>query len=125
MNSKRSVAIVGPGAIGTVCIGALHKSVSLTVCARTAVESIRLETPQGVMQLSPRMITNPCDAQKVDVVLLSTKAHQTDAAGFCGEIRWIYGWIYLKNRFTSPIFSGNAAAFGQRSNRHAMETMNG
>ncbi len=52
----------------------------LTVAARTPIDSIETSTPSGVIRATPRVITDPRQAQPVDWILVTTKAYDSDAA---------------------------------------------
>jgi 2-dehydropantoate 2-reductase len=47
----------------------------VTVCARTPFPDLVIETPDGPLRASPRVITDPADAGPVDWVLVATKAY--------------------------------------------------
>ncbi|HEX2101447.1 MAG TPA: 2-dehydropantoate 2-reductase, partial [Candidatus Synoicihabitans sp.] len=80
------VAVVGPGAIGSVVAVTLaqHPGLEVTVCARRPLSSLTVETPTRRLHVQPRVLTQPAEATPVDWVLVATKAY--DAAG-AGE--WI------------------------------------
>lgn len=79
---KQSIAIVGPGAIGGTVAAwlAQNPNLDLTLCARTLLTRLRIETPDGVIEAAPRVVLNPNDAGPVDWVLIATKAYDSDAA---------------------------------------------
>jgi len=78
-----SVALVGPGAIGSFFAAQLGRAgrVHLTVCARTPFETLTVasEAWGETVRISPTVVTSVEElaAGPVDWVLLSTKAHQT------------------------------------------------
>lgn len=76
------IALVGPGAIGGTIAAWLSQDSSHTVCvaARTAFDSLEVETPQGVIHASPQVMTDPGDAQVAQWVLVATKAYDSAAA---------------------------------------------
>jgi 2-dehydropantoate 2-reductase len=82
------IAIVGPGAIGGILAGWLAQdpNIQVTVCARTAFDHLEIETPDGRIEASPRVITDPAQATPVDWVLVATKAYDAAAAA-----RWLSG----------------------------------
>ena len=83
-----TIAIVGPGAIGGNLAAWLAQDPSneVTVCARTAFDRLEVETPEGRIEASPRVITDPAQATPVDWVLVATKAYDAAAAA-----RWLPG----------------------------------
>ena len=77
-----SILLIGPGAIGATLTAWLaqddrHK---ITVAARTPLDSIEAQTPSGVIRATPRVITDPRQAQVVDWILVTTKAYDSDPA---------------------------------------------
>jgi 2-dehydropantoate 2-reductase len=81
-----TIAIIGPGAIGGVLAAWLGQDpdLAVTVCARTPLDRLEVETPTGVITSAPRVVTDPADARPADWVLIATKAY--DAAG---AARWL------------------------------------
>lgn len=90
--SDPTVAVIGPGAIGLVAVGALidagHRPI---VAARTPFERLVVRRPGGEELNHPLdVVTDPEEvAGPVDLVFLATKAHQSDAvapwfARLCG-----------------------------------------
>ena len=81
-----SIAIIGPGAIGGVLAAWLAHDPdhTITVCARTAFDRLEVDTPTGHLAVSPRVVTDPSDAQPVDWVLVATKAYDAASAA-----RWL------------------------------------
>jgi 2-dehydropantoate 2-reductase len=77
-----SVAIVGPGAIGGTVAAwlAQNPNLEVTLCARSPLKQLRIETPDGVIEATPRVVLNPNDAEPVDWVLIATKAYDSEAA---------------------------------------------
>lgn len=76
-----TIAIIGPGAIGGTLAAWLAQdpAFSVTVCARTAFDGLRVETPAGVITAQPDVITDPSKAGVVDWVLVCTKTYDADA----------------------------------------------
>lgn len=74
------IAIIGPGAIGGVLAAWLAQDPGheVTVCARTPFDRLAVDTPSGPIAASPRVVTDPADAEPADWVLVATKAY--DAA---------------------------------------------
>ncbi len=81
-----TIAIVGPGAIGGILAAWLAQDPDneVTVCARTAFDRLEVETPDGSIVASPRVVTAPAEAAPVDWVLVATKAYDTE-----GAARWL------------------------------------
>jgi 2-dehydropantoate 2-reductase len=77
------LAIVGVGAIGGSVAADLAdlKRDELLLCTRTPFDSLVVEHPQGRTEVRGRLVASPSDAMPVDWVLLTTKAHQSAAAG--------------------------------------------
>lgn len=76
-----TIALIGPGAIGGTVAAwlAQNPDFSVTLCARTPLDDLRVETPQGVITATPTVLTNPAQAQPVDWVLVCTKAYDVEA----------------------------------------------
>ena len=76
------VAVVGPGAIGTVVAAALHeRGRTPFVAGRSARAELRLESEHGVVVVPGPVRTDPTEVgEPVDLVLLAVKATQTSAA---------------------------------------------
>jgi 2-dehydropantoate 2-reductase len=83
-----TIAIVGPGAIGGILAAWLAQDPKneVTVCARSAFDRLEVETPEGRIEASPRILTDPAQATPVDWVLVATKAYDTE-----GTARWLAG----------------------------------
>jgi 2-dehydropantoate 2-reductase len=75
------IAIVGPGAVGSVIAACLHEAArhEIILCARRPLPELRVRTPSKLIVFSPQVLTEPERAQPVDWVLVTTKAY--DAAG--------------------------------------------
>lgn len=76
-----TIALIGPGAIGGTVAAWLAQSpaLAITVCARTPLEDLRVETPSGLITATPVVLTNPASAQPVDWVLVATKTYDVDS----------------------------------------------
>ena len=76
-----SIALIGPGAIGGTVAAwiAQDATYSVTICARTAFDELRVETPQGAITAQPRVLTDPAEAEVVDWVLVATKTYDSDS----------------------------------------------
>jgi len=77
-----TIAIIGPGAIGGILAAWLAQDPEheVSVCARTPFDRLEVETPSGAITASPRVVTDPADAQPVDWVLVATKAYDAERA---------------------------------------------
>ena len=76
-----SIAVIGPGAIGGTLAAWLTQDpyLDVTVCARTPFETLHLETPDGTINTSPLVRTDPAQAKPVDWALVCTKTYDVDA----------------------------------------------
>lgn len=76
------IAIVGPGAIGGTVAAWLSQSGrhDVTLCARSPLTELVIDTPDGTITARPRVITDPAEAAPVDWVLVATKAYDASAA---------------------------------------------
>lgn len=74
------VAIVGVGAIGGVLAALLDSTGrhEITLCTRRPMPLLTVKTPDGVVQVRTRNLTDPAQAEPVDWVLVASKAY--DAA---------------------------------------------
>ncbi len=80
---KPSVAVVGPGAIGTTIAAALHE-VGRTplLCGRTAREDLTLHDGDNVITVPGPVHTDPSQIQgHVDVIFLAVKTHTERSGG--------------------------------------------
>jgi len=76
------ITVVGPGAIGglvaaRLCQDSAH---NVTVVARTPVDRLCLETPDGRLDVSPRIVTDPSGIEPCDWFLVATKSYDSEAA---------------------------------------------
>ena len=76
-----SIAVIGPGAIGGTLAAWLAQNAEfdITLCARTPLDSLRLETPDGVIEAKPKVLVDPAAAGPVDWVLVCTKTYDVDS----------------------------------------------
>ena len=77
-----NVAIIGTGAIGAT-IGAwliADPALDVTLCARTPFERLRVQTPNGMLESSPRLLTGPAEATPVDWAIVTTKTYDAPGA---------------------------------------------
>ncbi|MHA6297311.1 2-dehydropantoate 2-reductase [Devosia sp. CAU 1758] len=78
-----SIAIVGPGAIGGTLAAWLSQDprFNISVCARTPLTDLVVETPQGTIRATPTVFTDPSQAGPVDWVMVATKTYSVDSTG--------------------------------------------
>jgi len=76
------IALIGPGAIGGLVAAWLCQDDSnqVTVCARTPIRRLEVQTPDGAIQAHPTVLTRPEQGQTADWVLVATKAYDSGAA---------------------------------------------
>jgi len=76
------IALVGPGAIGGLVAAWLCQDDSnqVTVCARTPIRCLEVETPDGMIEALPTILTQPEQGLIVDWILVATKAYDSDSA---------------------------------------------
>ncbi len=83
-----SVAVIGPGAIGGTIAAWLSREPGvdpLILCARTPLDRLVVETPDGLIEASPKVLTDPAQVSgPVDWVLAATKAYDV-----AGTARWM------------------------------------
>jgi 2-dehydropantoate 2-reductase len=72
-----SIAVVGPGAIGSIvaCWLARRPDLEVTVCARSPLADLCIETPDGPITATPPVVRDPGAAAATDWVLVCTKAY--------------------------------------------------
>jgi len=77
-----SVAVVGPGAIGTTIAAALHEAGHTPLlCGRTSRDHLTLLDGERLITIPGPVRTNPAELDRtVDLVFLAVKATQIDAA---------------------------------------------
>ncbi len=77
------VAVVGVGAIGGVLASQLQTTGSheITLCTRRAMEALTVNTPDGVVIVKARNLTDPKQADAVDWVLVATKTYDAESTG--------------------------------------------
>jgi 2-dehydropantoate 2-reductase len=81
-----TIALIGPGAIGgTIAAWLAQKRGDrnpheVTVCARTPLDHLVVETPNGTIEANPRVLTDPTTATPVDWVITVTKTYDTAGA---------------------------------------------
>lgn len=82
MSMSPSVAVVGPGAIGTTVAAALYEAGRRPkICGRTARDQLELQTSHGRIVVPGPVQTDPAQAGgTVDLVFLAVKATQVEGA---------------------------------------------
>ena len=81
-SAMADITLIGPGAIGATVAAWLAQKPEhhISVAARTAFDSIVLETPGRRIEASPRVLTDPAQGSVADWVLVATKAYDSAAA---------------------------------------------
>jgi 2-dehydropantoate 2-reductase len=81
-DSEPSVAVIGPGAIGTTIAAALHeKGRTITVVGRSVQAELRLDTDRETVIVPGPVVTDPARVKgPADIVFLAVKATQVTAA---------------------------------------------
>jgi len=74
------IAVIGAGAIGGTLAAWLAQNHEVTVCARSPLEDLEVETPEGSIRATPRILTDPAEASEVDWVLCTTKTYDCASA---------------------------------------------
>jgi len=77
------IALIGPGAIGGLVAAWLCQDDrnEVAVCARTPIGRLELQTPNGVIQAQPTVLTRPEQGStSADWILVATKAYDSDSA---------------------------------------------
>ena len=77
-----NISLIGPGAIGGLIAVWLCQDDKnhVTVCARTPMQRLELETPGGVIDANPAVLTSPKQGQVADWILVATKAYDSESA---------------------------------------------
>jgi len=88
-----SIAVIGPGAIGGTVAAWLAQAHDVTICARTPFDGLHVATPEGVLEVQPRLLTDPAAASRVDWVLVATKAYDAESAA-----AWLPGLLGPRTR---------------------------
>ena len=83
------IAIIGVGAIGSVIAALLQQTGrhELILCARRPLPELRVETPDGPVEIHAQVLTDPAQATAVDWVLVATKAYDVESAA-----KWLPGF---------------------------------
>lgn len=80
---KTKIAVIGAGAVGAT-VGAwliADDRLEVSLCLRTPFERLRVDTPAGVLDSTPHVLSNPFAASPVDWVFVVTKAYDAQGAG--------------------------------------------
>ncbi|MCS3843389.1 2-dehydropantoate 2-reductase [Microbacterium sp. AK031] len=85
-----SIAVVGPGAVGSTVAAWLvqDERLDVVVCTRSPRQGLRVDSPSGMLEVDPPVLTDPAAAKPVDWVLFAVKAYDTDAAS-----AWLEGLV--------------------------------
>ena len=75
------VAIVGVGAIGGVLAALLDATGlhELTLCTRRPLVALTVRTPEGVVVVKARNLTDPAQAEPVDWIVIASKAYDAES----------------------------------------------
>ena len=80
-NDAPSVAVVGPGAIGgSVAAALIEAGHDPVLCARTGFDRLVVDWPGGEIDQPVSVLTEPSEAEPVDIVFVAVKAHHSRAA---------------------------------------------
>ena len=76
------IALIGPGAIGGLVTTWLcqNRQNEVTVCVRTPIRQLQMQTPYGHVAAQPRVLLAPVEDKAMDWVLVATKAYDSTAA---------------------------------------------
>ncbi|WP_404337587.1 2-dehydropantoate 2-reductase [Sphingomonas sp. MMS12-HWE2-04] len=83
------IAVIGAGAIGGTLAAWLAQTHDVTVCARSPLDDLEVETPEGPIRARPRILVDPAAAAPVDWVLATTKTY--DCAGAAAWLPGLMG----------------------------------
>jgi 2-dehydropantoate 2-reductase len=105
------IAVVGVGAIGGVLAGLLQTAGvhEITLCTRRAMSTLTVETPEGVVRVEARNVTEPAVAETVDWVLVATKTYDAESSakwfsglcGFSSRVAVVQNGVEHRERFAS------------------------
>ena len=87
------IAVIGAGAIGGTLAAWLAQSHEVTVCARSPLVDLEIERTDGTLRATPRILTDPAQADPVDWVLCATKTYDCDSAA-----AWLPGLMDAQTR---------------------------
>jgi len=74
------IAVIGAGAIGGTLAAWLTQAHDVTLCVRSPLTDLEIETPEHVLRATPRILTDPATATPADWVLATTKTYDCAAA---------------------------------------------
>ena len=80
-DSLRTIAVIGAGAVGGAVAAALADAGThdLRVCVRRPVGGLEVRHADGtVVRTSPTVLSDPAQTERADLVLLATKAYQSE-----------------------------------------------
>jgi len=76
-----SIAIVGPGAIGSVIAAMLHThGHEVPLCARRPIGVLQVQTDRGEVRWTPKVALDPSAVEPADWVLVCTKTYDANSA---------------------------------------------
>jgi 2-dehydropantoate 2-reductase len=79
------IAVVGVGAIGGVTAALLQRAGhDLLLCTRRRMAELTVETPDGMVNVDARFVTDPDQTDAVDWVMVATKAYDV-----AGAAKWL------------------------------------
>lgn len=81
MDNMKSIALIGPGAIGGAVVVRLAQMTKhpVVVCARSDVPQFTLEAPDGKWAVMPKVHVSPLQVRPVDWIFVATKAYDATA----------------------------------------------
>jgi 2-dehydropantoate 2-reductase len=76
------VAVVGAGAVGGVVAGLLQVAGrhEILLCTRKPIAELHVETPDGMVVVEAKNLTDPAQGERVDWVLVATKTYDIPGA---------------------------------------------
>ena len=81
MAESSRILLIGPGAVGgSVAAWLAHVGHEVTLAVRTPFDRLYVDTPDGPLEASPRIITDLADAGEADWVLVVTKTYDVEGA---------------------------------------------
>ncbi len=83
------IAVIGAGAIGGTLAAWLAQTHEVILCVRSPLDDLEVETPEGTIRATPRVLTDPARAEPVDWVLTATKTY--DGAGAAAWLPGLMG----------------------------------
>jgi 2-dehydropantoate 2-reductase len=80
------IAVVGVGAIGGVLAALLNATGKheLTLCTRRPLDELMVKTPESMVRVKARNVTDPTEASAMDWVVVATKAYDVE-----GMAQWL------------------------------------